>query len=81
MHIAQGIDALGIAQVGGPWRVHYHVPLHAAPAPPLTATVPVLRAALRALLDGPEPACDHFDVEIVCAVVALNLGLMISAIG
>ncbi len=47
----------------GPWRVHYHVPLHADPAPPLTATVPVLRAAVHELLAGPEPACDHFDVE------------------
>lgn len=47
----------------GPWRVHYHVPLHAAPAAPLSSTVPVLRAALAALRAGPEPACDHFEVE------------------
>lgn len=47
----------------GPWRVHYHVPLHAAPVAPLTSTVPVLRAALAALRAGPEPACDHFEVE------------------
>lgn len=45
----------------GPWRVHYHVPLHAAPAAPLTSTVPVLRAALREVLR--QAACDHFDVE------------------
>lgn len=43
----------------GPWRVHYHVPLHAAPIPPLRATTPVLREALGLLLDD----CDHFDVE------------------
>jgi hypothetical protein len=47
----------------GPWRVHYHVPLHAAPARPLTATVPVLRTALGELLGGAVARCDHFDVE------------------
>lgn len=47
----------------GPWRVHYHVPLHADPVPPLTSTTPVLRAALRELLSGDTPMCDHFDVE------------------
>ncbi|MEO3814212.1 metabolite traffic protein EboE [Sphaerisporangium sp. B11E5] len=50
-------------ELPGPWRVHYHVPLHAAPAPPLTTTIPVLRAALAELAGGPEPLCDHFDVE------------------
>ncbi|HEX4815000.1 MAG TPA: metabolite traffic protein EboE [Nonomuraea sp.] len=45
----------------GPWRVHYHVPLHVAPDPPLTTTTPLLRAALAALVAG--PLCDHFDVE------------------
>ena len=33
----------------GPWRVHFHVPLHASPEPPLTATTDVLRAGLAAL--------------------------------
>jgi sugar phosphate isomerase/epimerase len=48
----------------GPWRVHYHVPLHADPVPPLAATTPLLRAALREILAGPDgPLCDHFDVE------------------
>ncbi|SDI14196.1 metabolite traffic protein EboE [Nonomuraea jiangxiensis] len=55
-------QALG-ERLPGPWRVHYHVPLHAAPAAPLTSTMPLLRAAVRELLAGPEPACDHFDVE------------------
>lgn len=45
----------------GPWRVHYHVPLHAEPAAPLTSTVPVLRAALREIVS--RGLCDHFDVE------------------
>jgi sugar phosphate isomerase/epimerase len=47
----------------GPWRVHYHVPLHAAPAEPLTSTVPVLRTALRELFGGAVAGCDHLDVE------------------
>jgi sugar phosphate isomerase/epimerase len=47
----------------GPWRVHYHVPLHAAPKPPLTSTVPVLRSALAELVGGPQALCDHLDVE------------------
>lgn len=46
----------------GPWRIHYHVPLHAAPAAPLRTTVPVLLDALRSLLTEGD-GCDHFDVE------------------
>ncbi|MEV0387505.1 metabolite traffic protein EboE [Nonomuraea sp. NPDC050643] len=55
-------EALGRA-MPGPWRVHYHVPLHAAPAAPLATTIPVLREALKELAGGPEPLCDHYDVE------------------
>ena len=51
------------AGLAGPWRVHYHVPLHAAPEPPLHATLGVLRAGLAALLGGPTAQCDHLDVE------------------
>ncbi len=51
------------AQLPGPWRVHYHVPLHAAPQPPLHATLDVLRAGLSALVGGPTAVCDHLDVE------------------
>ncbi|WP_199509609.1 metabolite traffic protein EboE [Nucisporomicrobium flavum] len=46
-----------------PWRIHYHVPLHAPPVPPLQTTVGVLVSALRELLSGDSPECDHFDVE------------------
>lgn len=60
---ADDLDEALERELKGPWRVHYHVPLHAEPAAPLTSTVPVLRAAMRELLSGPEPACDHFDVE------------------
>lgn len=58
---ADDLDEALDARLPGPWRVHYHVPLHAEPAAPLTSTVPVLRAALRELVR--RDACDHFDVE------------------
>lgn len=51
------------AGLPGPWRVHYHVPLHAAPEPPLSATLDVLRAGLAAIVGGPAALCDHLDVE------------------
>ncbi|WP_033346388.1 metabolite traffic protein EboE [Catenuloplanes japonicus] len=47
----------------GPWRVHYHVPLHAEPIPPLKATTDVLRAGLDAIVGGEQARCDHLDVE------------------
>jgi sugar phosphate isomerase/epimerase len=47
----------------GPWRIHYHVPLHAEPLPPLTSTVEVLRSALAALMRGDSARCDHLEVE------------------
>ncbi|MFE5207119.1 metabolite traffic protein EboE [Streptomyces sp. NPDC056600] len=46
-----------------PWRSHFHVPLHAAPAPPLTSTLPVLRDALAHLVGGPVPRTRHLEVE------------------
>jgi sugar phosphate isomerase/epimerase len=51
------------AGLPGPWRVHYHVPLHAAPQPPLHATVDVLRSALAVLVGGDRASCDHLEVE------------------
>lgn len=47
----------------GPWRIHYHVPVHAAPRPPLRATVDVLRDALTSLVGGETALCDHLEVE------------------
>lgn len=46
-----------------PWRVHFHVPLHAAPAPPLRSTRPVLESALSALFAGQRALTDHVEVE------------------
>nr|QEO75103.1 hypothetical protein [uncultured bacterium] len=36
-----------------PWRVHFHVPLHAQPAPPLRSTTDVLTEVLAKLPPGP----------------------------
>lgn len=55
-------DALA-GELPGPWRVHYHVPVHAEPQPPLRSTVPVLTDALRELLAGPAALSHHLEVE------------------
>jgi sugar phosphate isomerase/epimerase len=62
-YAADDLDAALAAELPGPWRVHYHVPLHADPQPPLTSTVPVLREALRELFGGARAGCDQLDVE------------------
>ncbi|PBC94819.1 xylose isomerase-like TIM barrel protein [Streptomyces sp. Ag82_O1-15] len=65
----RGTDDLGEALAGdalpdaSPWRAHFHVPLHAAPAAPLTSTLPVLRAALTRLVGGSHPLTHHLEVE------------------
>ncbi|MGW3017018.1 metabolite traffic protein EboE [Streptomyces longwoodensis] len=65
----RGTDDLGEALDGdalptaAPWRAHFHVPLHAAPAAPLTATHDVLRDALARLVGGPHPRTRHLEVE------------------
>lgn len=58
--LATGADGL---PTDGPWRVHLHVPLHAALQPPLTATLPVLRATLGHLVGGPRARTHHLEVE------------------
>lgn len=55
--------AEGPLPTGAPWRAHFHVPLHAPPAPPLTSTVPVLKDALARLVGGPAPLTHHLEVE------------------
>ncbi len=62
-YAADDLDEALERALPGPWRVHYHVPLHAPPEEPLGSTLPVLRAALRALFEGPTAGCDHLDVE------------------
>ncbi|MFB6814006.1 metabolite traffic protein EboE [Streptomyces sp. NPDC056347] len=63
-----GSDDLAPALAGAlparaPWRIHYHVPLHDQPAPPLHNTSDILRETLRATLGGPHPLTDHIEVE------------------
>ncbi|MEA5367808.1 metabolite traffic protein EboE [Amycolatopsis sp., V23-08] len=63
-----GADDLDLALAGelpgeAPWRVHFHVPLHADPAPPLTSTRPVLAATLAELFGGAAARTDHVEVE------------------
>ncbi|MDO0937970.1 metabolite traffic protein EboE [Streptomyces sp. DG2A-72] len=65
----RGTDDLGEALKGdalpdaAPWRAHFHVPLHAAPAAPLTSTLPVLKSVLTRLVGGPHPLTSHLEVE------------------
>lgn len=47
----------------GPWRVHFHVPVHEQPEPPLTATQDHLAATLRGLFGGKKALTDHVEVE------------------
>jgi sugar phosphate isomerase/epimerase len=56
-HACDDLDIALAQNPPGPWRIHFHVPLHAPPAPPLTATTPLLCEALAVV------ECDHFDVE------------------
>lgn len=46
-----------------PWRVHFHLPLHAEPPAPLESTRPQLEATLRALVGGPRALTDVIEVE------------------
>ncbi|MGW0822697.1 metabolite traffic protein EboE [Streptomyces sp. NPDC002845] len=58
-------DALdgGLPTDTGPWRVHFHAPLHADPEPPLRTTADQLTDVLAGLLGGPSAVCDHIEVE------------------
>lgn len=56
-------EALSELPACGPWRVHFHVPLHLAPRAPLTATTDVLTAALEAVRGIPHGEEAHVDVE------------------
>ncbi|MWB99702.1 metabolite traffic protein EboE [Agromyces seonyuensis] len=56
-------DALDLLPADGPWRVHFHMPLHLAPPAPLAATADVLREAVAAVLAIPHGDEAHLDVE------------------
>ncbi|GAA1060746.1 metabolite traffic protein EboE [Agromyces bracchium] len=56
-------EALDDLPAAASWRVHFHVPLHLAPEPPLTSTTHVLEAALDAVT-ATQPVDElHVDVE------------------
>ncbi|MFB4313816.1 metabolite traffic protein EboE [Actinomadura sp. 21ATH] len=64
----QAVDDLGEALAGGlpgraPWRVHFHLPLHAEPEPPLSSTRADLEDGLAALVGGPARRTGHIEVE------------------
>jgi len=46
-----------------PWRVHFHVPLHAHPEPPLSSTRTHLETSLAGLVGGDYPVTDHIEIE------------------
>ncbi|WP_328512719.1 metabolite traffic protein EboE (plasmid) [Streptomyces sp. NBC_00376] len=63
-----GSDDLAPALAGAlpgdaPWRIHYHVPLHDQPEPPLRNTSDSLQETLRATFGGEHPLTDHVEVE------------------
>lgn len=47
----------------GPWRVHFHIPVHADPAPPLRSTRHVIDTVLADLAANPGPAAPDIEVE------------------
>lgn len=67
--VLHGTDDLGQALAGDvlpdsvPWRAHFHVPLHAPPAPPLSSTLDVLGETLATLVGGATARSRHFEVE------------------
>jgi hypothetical protein len=46
-----------------PWRVHFHVPLHARVEPPLAGTHDVLVRTLMEVFGGGSAVTDHVEVE------------------
>jgi sugar phosphate isomerase/epimerase len=65
----RGTDDLAEALRGGslpgaaPWRVHFHIPLHAEVAPPLAGTHDVLIRTLMEMFGGGAAVTDHVEVE------------------
>lgn len=62
----RGIDNLdALDQLAGSdaWRVHFHVPVHAAPRPPLSSTTDVLEDSLAHLVGGAHPRTLHLESE------------------
>ncbi|MGA5066344.1 metabolite traffic protein EboE [Streptomyces exfoliatus] len=61
--LAQVLDGTSPLPGQDPWRVHFHIPVSAEPAPPLRGTQSALADTLAAVLGGPHPATTHIEVE------------------
>lgn len=63
--LSQTLDPAARRRLPGrhPWRVHFHIPVHAAPEPPLTSTTDVLDDALKVLVGGDHPHTHHLESE------------------
>ncbi|MFD6067913.1 metabolite traffic protein EboE [Amycolatopsis lurida] len=59
----------------GPWRVHFHMPLHQAPAAPLSTTTEVLRTVAAGL-----PGEPHIEVETYTWSVLPDAGDLVGGI-
>jgi sugar phosphate isomerase/epimerase len=57
------LDLIGELSGHASWRVHFHVPVHAAPRAPLTSTTGVLDESLRHLVGGAHPLTHHLESE------------------
>lgn len=56
-------EALNALPAEGPWRVHFHIPLHHVPAAPLETTTQVLEATVAAIEATPYADEVHLDIE------------------
>ena len=56
-------QALGELPGRGPWRIHFHMPLHLVPEPPLETTADVLQAAVAEVSTLPYAEDVHLDIE------------------
>ncbi len=61
--LPDALDGPRPLRTGRPWRVHFHVPVHSDPAPPLRSSRDELRASLAALVGGPRARVHHLEVE------------------
>ena len=61
--LSEALDGSRPLATDAPWRVHFHVPVHADPQPPLRTGRDQLSASLAALLGGPSARVDHLEVE------------------
>ncbi|MCP2253907.1 Xylose isomerase-like TIM barrel [Prauserella aidingensis] len=61
--LPEAVDGRRALRGDGPWRVHFHVPIHRRPEPPLESTRGELGETLDALLGGPVALTDHVEME------------------